>query len=277
MFEDLEIYVTSPCFFHLLKKNTSENQSSPKLTNWSHVTSFRKKKSGLAEGEVLWKAGGHPGTWTDGGAALGNGMVSRWSFFLGPGPNPPKKPQWWWCFFGCFPKKDPKKWGPISNLVSCSRTGRTHTHMLQSVFELLFPNIGICDDWGTDWDVEIGMRHWSFQWFSGLKIQSGFSKGDLVWVGSADFGDDFLREGCETTNFWNSGKTWGVSFISMKLRVVVSIEFVAVSKKRYRYLKNRCFFLMLFFWGLLFLSIQTRKKPTTDMPIVRSPWSHPDW
>ena len=25
-----------------------------------------------------------------------------------------------------------------------------------------------------------------------------FIKGDLGWVGSADFGDDFLREGCES-------------------------------------------------------------------------------
>jgi hypothetical protein len=27
------------------------------------------------QGKLLWKAGGKPGTWTDGGAALGNGMV----------------------------------------------------------------------------------------------------------------------------------------------------------------------------------------------------------
>lgn len=29
------------------------------------------------KGELLWKAGGKEGTWTDGGAGIGNGMVSR--------------------------------------------------------------------------------------------------------------------------------------------------------------------------------------------------------
>ena len=29
------------------------------------------------KGELLWKAGGKEGTWTDGGAGLGHGMVSR--------------------------------------------------------------------------------------------------------------------------------------------------------------------------------------------------------
>lgn len=60
----------------------------PDVPVWNFLALFPDKESlifqdmtgkvyrlSLAEGEVLWKAGGHPGTWTDGGAALGNGMV----------------------------------------------------------------------------------------------------------------------------------------------------------------------------------------------------------
>ncbi|CAL1162531.1 unnamed protein product [Cladocopium goreaui] len=38
------------------------------------------------QGKLLWKAGGKPGTWTDGGAALGNGMV-----YAVNNNNPPKQ------------------------------------------------------------------------------------------------------------------------------------------------------------------------------------------
>eukprot|EP00434_Breviolum_minutum_P037015 symbB.v1.2.032806.t1/scaffold3834.1/size49527/3 len=76
----------------LVALNASDGQIlwnfEPDVPVWNFLALFPDKESlifqdmtgkvyrlSLAEGEVLWKAGGHPGTWTDGGAALGNGMV----------------------------------------------------------------------------------------------------------------------------------------------------------------------------------------------------------